>query len=167
MWERSINLDLLPVSLFYRRGPASLRGSSAMNSRELAADVPLATQESDEDEFEVWLAVPTWQYPPSLVCWTTNWSGTCSSAKHCGFGRWASNSSRGILGHSWWCEKVTSLVGKKAQYDILVGGGSDSISGSLEDLVSNFDEKLTMCFQDYQEQVLKFLSCASGSNSLH
>ena len=24
-----------------------------MNSRELAADVPLATQESDEDEFEV------------------------------------------------------------------------------------------------------------------
>jgi len=33
------------------------------------------------------------------------------------------------------------------------GGGSDSISGSLEDLVSNFDEKLTMCFADYQEQV--------------
>ena len=39
--------------MFNRRGPASLRGSSAMNSRELAADVPLATQESDEDEFEV------------------------------------------------------------------------------------------------------------------
>ena len=36
------------------------------------------------------------------------------------------------------------------------GGGSDSISGSLEDLVSNFDEKLTMCFADYQEQVLIF-----------
>ena len=30
-----------------------MRGDSVMNSRELAADVPLATQESDEDEFEV------------------------------------------------------------------------------------------------------------------
>ena len=49
--------------------------------------------------------------------------------------------------------------------DMFEGGGSDSISGSLEDLVSNFDEKLTMCFQDYQEQVLTFLSCASSSNS--
>lgn len=27
--------------------------------------------------------------------------------------------------------------------------------GSLEDLVSTFDEKLTMCFQDFQEQVDK------------
>ena len=35
------------------------------------------------------------------------------------------------------------------------GGGSDSLTGSLEDLVSSFDEKLTMCFQDYQEQVDK------------
>ena len=34
-------------------------------------------------------------------------------------------------------------------------GGLDSITGSLEDLVSTFDEKLTMCFQDYQEQVDK------------
>jgi hypothetical protein len=29
------------------------------------------------------------------------------------------------------------------------------VSGSLEDLVSTFDEKLTMCFQDFQEQVDK------------
>ena len=28
-------------------------------------------------------------------------------------------------------------------------------AGSLEDLVSTFDEKLTMCFQDFQEQVDK------------
>ena len=35
--------------------------------------------------------------------------------------------------------------------------GQDSVSGSLEDLVSTFDEKLTMCFQDYQEQVLLYL----------
>ena len=73
--------------------------------------------------------------------------------------------------HSWSflviCKEVASSVGREAQYDIFVGGGSDSISGSLEDLVSNFDEKLTMCFQDYQEQVLRFLSCTSGSNSLH
>lgn len=34
-------------------------------------------------------------------------------------------------------------------------GGGDSVTGSLEDLVSTFDEKLTMCFQDYQEQVEK------------
>jgi len=84
-----------------------LRGSSAMNSRELAADVPLATQESDEDEFE-FAELQTGVAPavtPSTVA--------------------------------------------------LEGGGSDSISGSLEDLVSNFDEKLTMCFQDYQEQVDK------------
>lgn len=34
-------------------------------------------------------------------------------------------------------------------------GGNDSLNGSLEDLVNSFDEKLTMCFQDYQEQVDK------------
>ena len=37
----------------------------------------------------------------------------------------------------------------------LGGGGMDSMTGSLEDLVSTFDEKLTMCFADYQEQVDK------------
>lgn len=37
----------------------------------------------------------------------------------------------------------------------LEGGGSDSIAASLEGLVNSFDEKLTMCFQDYQEQVDK------------
>jgi len=78
-----------------------------MNSRELAADVPLATQESDEDEFEF--------------------------------------------------AELQSAAAPSAQPGSisLEGGGSDSISGSLEDLVSNFDEKLTMCFADYQEQVDK------------
>lgn len=33
--------------------------------------------------------------------------------------------------------------------------GGDSVTGSLEDLVNSFDEKLTMCFHDYQEQVDK------------
>ena len=33
--------------------------------------------------------------------------------------------------------------------------GGNSLTGSLEDLVNSFDEKLTMCFQDYQEQVDK------------
>ena len=47
-----------PVALkkliaFDRSGSTSSRHSGTMNSRELAADVPLATQESDEDEFEV------------------------------------------------------------------------------------------------------------------
>ena len=80
-----------PVWLINRRGPASLRGSSAMNSRELAADVPLATQESDEDEFEVGLLLPPHfiHFSSYLVCWTTNRSSTCSPAKHCGLGRWA------------------------------------------------------------------------------
>ena len=36
-----------------------------------------------------------------------------------------------------------------------IEGGLDSVTGSLEDLVSTFDEKLTMCFADYQEQVDK------------
>ena len=35
----------------------------------------------------------------------------------------------------------------------LQAAGSDSMANSLEDLVSTFDEKLTMCFGDYKEQV--------------
>ena len=38
---------------------------------------------------------------------------------------------------------------------ISVEGGLDCISGSLEDLVATFDEKLTVCFGDYKEQVDK------------
>lgn len=75
-----------------------------MNSRELQANVPLATQESDEEEFE--FAELQTGAPP--------------------------------------------LAPRLEQLSL--EAGSDSISGSLEDLVSTFDEKLTMCFADYQDQ---------------
>ena len=42
--------------------------------------------------------------------------------------------------------------------------GGDSVTGSLEDLVNSFDEKLTMCFQDYQEQVDKIAPVQVGTN---
>ena len=38
---------------------------------------------------------------------------------------------------------------------VSVEGGLDCISGSLEDLVATFDEKLTVCFGDFKEQVDK------------
>ena len=41
-------------------------------------------------------------------------------------------------------------------------GGLDSMAGSLEDLVSTFDEKLTMCFADYEEQVEKIAPVQVG-----
>ena len=43
-------------------------------------------------------------------------------------------------------------------------GGLDSMAGSLEDLVSTFDEKLTMCFADYEEQVEKIAPVQVGKN---
>jgi len=91
-------------------------GLQTMNSRELQANVPLATEESDEEEFE----------------FAELQSGVASTGGPYG----QEQSSR--------LDPVP-----------LEAGGSDSISGSLEDLVSTFDEKLTMCFQDYQEQVDK------------
>jgi len=82
-----------------------------MNSRELQANVPLATEEEDEEDLE--------------------------------FSELQSASSLEI-----------SQSPRLGNISVEVGG-SDSVSGSLEDLVSTFDEKLTMCFQDYQEQVDK------------
>ena len=79
-----------------------------------------------------------------LVCWASVGSSTFSTARKHIIGRWACNDH----GHLLWKYITFSFV--------YAGGGSDSISGSLEDLVSNFDEKLTMCFADYQEQVLIF-----------
>jgi len=76
-----------------------------MNSRELQADVPLATEESDEEEFEF--------------------------------------------------AELQSGAAPRPAVPAELQRGQDSVSGSLEDLVSTFDEKLTMCFQDYQEQVDK------------
>jgi len=81
-----------------------------MNSKELNVNVPLATCESDTEDFE-------------------------------GFSEFAGS------GQSANASPDTGAVS--------LGGGLDSITGSLEDLVSTFDEKLTMCFQDYEEQVEK------------
>lgn len=80
-----------------------------MNSKELNVNVPLATVESDSEEFEGFSEV--------------------------GDGKQSSNIS-----------PDTGAVSL---------GGLDSMAGSLEDLVSTFDEKLTMCFADYEEQVEK------------
>ena len=44
---------------------------------------------------------------------------------------------------------------RKASPRFNIDTGGDSVTGSLEDLVSSFDEKITMCFRDYQEQVDK------------
>jgi hypothetical protein len=93
-----------------------------MNSRELQADVPLATEESDEDELE-FAELQTGTVP--LPAGPLQVSNRISWTTHC----------------------ICCLQTLQAL------GGSDSISGSLEDLVSTFDEKLTMCFADYQEQV--------------
>jgi len=93
-------------------------GLATMNSRELAADVPLATQEEDEEEFEF---APLQSAPMPAP-------GGVTPAPN---------------------PLLAPLVVEGG------GQGSDSITGSLEDLVSTFDEKLTMCFQDYQEQVDK------------
>lgn len=51
--------------------------------------------------------------------------------------------------------KLRSGINKAHSPRLNYEGGSDSLTGSLEDLVNSFDEKLTMCFQDYQEQVDK------------
>ena len=52
---------------------------------------------------------------------------------------------------------------------VSVEGGLDCISGSLEDLVATFDEKLTVCFGDFKEQVdkiapvqVRLIYCTSG-----
>ena len=44
---------------------------------------------------------------------------------------------------------------RKASPRFNIDTGGDSVSGSLEDLVTSFDEKITLCFRDYQEQVDK------------
>jgi len=75
-----------------------------MNSKELNVNVPLATGESDSEEFADFAEVST--------------------------GEINVGQGQGVA-------------------------GGESVTGSLEDLVATFDEKLTMCFQDYEEQVEK------------
>ena len=51
--------------------------------------------------------------------------------------------------------KKNGTTTKRASPRFNIDTGGDSVSGSLEDLVTSFDEKITMCFRDYQEQVDK------------
>ena len=109
-----------------------------MNSGELKVDVPLASIESDCED-------PT----------DGNSSVVNTPAK-------SSNDNK---------LKVSSSIasnhggnGKKSASPRLnLEAGGDSLNGSLEDLVNSFDEKLTMCFQDYQEQVDKIAPVQVGT----
>ena len=51
--------------------------------------------------------------------------------------------------------KKNGTATKRASPRFNIDTGGDSVTGSLEDLVTSFDEKITMCFRDYQEQVDK------------
>ena len=102
-----------------------------MNSGELKVDVPLAAIESDcEDEDS---------------------TGQRQRRHRSGSARRSPTSSRSTSTRT-----RTSSVAPKGD-----GGGGPSsldpasVTGSLEDLVNSFDDKLTQCFKDYQEQVEK------------
>merc|ERR1712168_903092 len=51
--------------------------------------------------------------------------------------------------------EIQSAASPRPSVAVSVEGGLDCISGSLEDLVATFDEKLTVCFGDFNEQVDK------------
>ena len=51
--------------------------------------------------------------------------------------------------------ELQSAASPRPSGAVSVEGGLDCFSGSLEDLVATFDEKLTVCFGDYKEQVDK------------
>lgn len=101
-----------------------------MNSGELKVDVPLATAESDCEDIILDSSQNRHLQAPN------NSDNRTSSSP-------ASSRRPGV-----------KKSGLSPRFN-LEGGGGDSVTGSLEDLVNSFDEKLTMCFQDYQEQVDK------------
>ena len=96
-----------------------------MNSGELKVDVPLADGESDCEES---LDTLPYTLPPN------EHTATPPATRRTG--------------------ATTAKTGKADQPKVNLDGG-DSITGSLEDLVNSFDDKLTQCFKDYQEQVEK------------
>jgi len=51
--------------------------------------------------------------------------------------------------------EMQSAASPRPSGAVSVEGGLDCISGSLEDLVATFDEKLTVCFGDFKKQVDK------------
>ena len=52
--------------------------------------------------------------------------------------------------------KDTTTMTTERNENSLVDNFSESFSGSLEDLVTTFDEKITKCFCNYDEKVEKF-----------
>ena len=111
-----------------------------MNSGELKVNVPLAvTEESDCDESssDNQQHTPARSSPRVTALSNSTPPNSTSTPK-----RLDPN------------KKNESTV-KRASPRFNIDTGGDSVSGSLEDLVTSFDEKITMCFRDYQEQVEK------------
>ena len=113
-----------------------------MNSGELKVEVPLAaTEESDCDDSssDNQPHTPARRGPTHVTPFSTSTPPNSTSTPK----RLDPN-------------KTSERTSKRAspRFNIDTGGG-DSVTGSLEDLVTSFDEKITMCFRDYQEQVDK------------
>ena len=63
--------------------------------------------------------------------------------------------------------ELQSAASPRPSGAVSVEGGLDCISGSLEDLVANFDEQLTVCFGDFKEQVDKIAPVQVNYLSIH
>ena len=63
--------------------------------------------------------------------------------------------------------ELQSAASPRPSGAVSVEGGLDCISGSLEDLVANFDEQLTVCFGDFKEQVDKIAPVQVNYLSTH
>jgi hypothetical protein len=101
-----------------------------MNSGELKVNVPLASVESDFED-----------HPGDSGSSLNTHTKAAANPEDCK-----------LRARSAALKKQTLVSPRLTNLD---HGGGDSMAGSLEDLVNSFDEKLTMCFQDYQEQVDK------------
>ena len=115
-----------------------------MNSGELKVDVPLAaTEESDCEEFS-----------PDNQQHTTPARGGRGGSTHVVSSHQQHSTPKRLAPN-----RNNSGGGgkevKRASPRFNIDTGGDSVTGSLEDLVTSFDEKITACFQDYQEQVEK------------
>ena len=112
-----------------------------MNSGELKVDVPLAaTEESDCDESS---GDNQPQHTPARAPSRFK-SSTLSTPPN-------STSTPQRLNPN----KKNDAKVKRASPRFNIDTGGDSVTGSLEDLVTSFDEKITLCFRDYQEEVEK------------
>ena len=116
-----------------------------MNSGELKVDVPLAaTEESDSEECSSDNQQPT----------PARGGGGGGSLSHVASSK-QQHSNPNRLGPNRNNSGGGAKEVKRASPRFNIDTGVDSVTGSLEDLVSSFDEKITACFQDYQEQVEK------------